>query len=442
MKKIQSTPLWEKIRIGFFIALIIAITAQVNINFGNVAPGFVIAVDVVVLGVFSYSFRRLFSPMQIALLAAVFSPLFRFLQEYEKGESVQTKMMDVFPDTIFFVVYGMVFLACWRAFVKENETIGSFVLAAFFSDFIGNVTEVLFIYLIREHYMLRLNMLGFLGGIAMFRAIFVFAILVAVDYYADQELQREQLERFEFMVNQSIALSDEFRIVENNKEDVERVMKKAYALYSDLKEHGIAKEYVDRSLDIARGAHEIKGSYQGIVDRLEELRSDTQSGDELTMGDIVAFAKHNAEARAYTLKKTVLIKVHQTTDFKVKMAYMMISILRNLTINAVEAFQEPMGVIQICIDEEEYGDREYYKIVVKDNGPGIPKGDMENVFLSGYSTKVNDTTGYLQRGLGLPMVKEYVERDFRGYMTLESEEGEGTTFIIEVPTDVFEGEVK
>ena len=67
------------------------------------------------------------------------------------------------------------------------------------------------------------------------------------------------------------------------------------------------------------------------------------------------------------------------------------------------------------------------EIWVKDNGPGI-KGDINSIFRSFKSRKKKGT------GIGLSLVKKIVNEHF-GKISVESWQGKGTRFIIEMPAD-------
>ena len=71
---------------------------------------------------------------------------------------------------------------------------------------------------------------------------------------------------------------------------------------------------------------------------------------------------------------------------------------------------------------------EAYLLLVRDNGPGIRGEDMETIFFDGYSTKFDARTGNVQRGVGLTVVKDYVENYFHGSIRVESEVGRFTQF--------------
>ena len=74
-----------------------------------------------------------------------------------------------------------------------------------------------------------------------------------------------------------------------------------------------------------------------------------------------------------------------------------------------------------------------YVISVRDNGPGIPEDEIGNIFLEGYSTKFDPVTGNIERGLGLSLVKDYVENDFGGEIKIDSQVGKYTVFTVTIP---------
>ena len=70
------------------------------------------------------------------------------------------------------------------------------------------------------------------------------------------------------------------------------------------------------------------------------------------------------------------------------------------------------------------------RMVVSDNGIGIPKSEMSHLFTQFFrASNVQDIIG---TGLGLTIVKEIVDKH-DGQIEVESEEGLGTTFIVHLP---------
>ncbi|MBW8359495.1 MAG: GHKL domain-containing protein [Weeksellaceae bacterium] len=101
-------------------------------------------------------------------------------------------------------------------------------------------------------------------------------------------------------------------------------------------------------------------------------------------------------------------------------------ILTNLITNAKQAVEENSESI-INVDLEQINKR--FVLSVEDNGVGIPESMHERIFEPSFTSK---TSGM---GLGLTMVRKMVE-DYGGEISLKSEVGKGSKFIISLPTNV------
>jgi signal transduction histidine kinase len=71
-------------------------------------------------------------------------------------------------------------------------------------------------------------------------------------------------------------------------------------------------------------------------------------------------------------------------------------------------------------------------IRVTDTGPGIPARDLPHVFDKFYRVRGTATRGVAGTGLGLAIAKSIVEAH-EGRVAVESVEGAGTTFTLELP---------
>jgi signal transduction histidine kinase len=97
-------------------------------------------------------------------------------------------------------------------------------------------------------------------------------------------------------------------------------------------------------------------------------------------------------------------------------------VIENLCKNAVDAM-EGRGRIDLSLIDEDHR----VVVEVSDNGKGIRKKDIKNVFTPGFTTKKR---GW---GLGLSLAKRIVEEYHKGKIFVkESEVGVGTTFRIEI----------
>lgn len=105
--------------------------------------------------------------------------------------------------------------------------------------------------------------------------------------------------------------------------------------------------------------------------------------------------------------------------------------LSNLVLNAIEAMPNG-GELSISVTgaagPEPVGGREgeYVAVEVRDNGVGIKEGDVEKIWDPFYTTKPRGT------GLGLAITRRIID-EHGGEVTLKSEEGRGTRFIVKLP---------
>ena len=95
----------------------------------------------------------------------------------------------------------------------------------------------------------------------------------------------------------------------------------------------------------------------------------------------------------------------------------------NLLQNAIEAIPEGEHG-EVTVKEER--NSHSVRISISDNGLGIPKAMLPNIFTPNFTTKTSGT------GLGLAICKGIVEQS-RGSIWFDTEEGKGTTFFVELP---------
>lgn len=100
-------------------------------------------------------------------------------------------------------------------------------------------------------------------------------------------------------------------------------------------------------------------------------------------------------------------------------------VLVNLVQNASEAMPDGRnGDVHVRATG---GDGEPFRVVIADNGTGIPADAREKIFQPLFTTKTKGT------GLGLAIVFNVIKRH-QGAISVESEVGKGTEFIIELPS--------
>ena len=112
-------------------------------------------------------------------------------------------------------------------------------------------------------------------------------------------------------------------------------------------------------------------------------------------------------------------------------------VIWNIVANSVEAMAG-QGMIEVCCENTDIGEKDdltlkhgkYVKISIKDQGPGIPDENIPKIFDPYFSTKKMGIRKGM--GLGLAVCHSVIEKH-DGLITVESELGIGTTFIIYLP---------
>ncbi|MFR5269703.1 MAG: sensor histidine kinase [Hoylesella buccalis] len=100
-------------------------------------------------------------------------------------------------------------------------------------------------------------------------------------------------------------------------------------------------------------------------------------------------------------------------------------ILRNLLSNAIK-FTPQHGMVRASVEVE----KDKLKLVVRDNGQGIPSDDIPYIFDLFYQSQNPSTE--VGSGVGLALAKQLVEA-MNGTIDVESKVGVGTTFTVRLP---------
>ncbi len=109
-------------------------------------------------------------------------------------------------------------------------------------------------------------------------------------------------------------------------------------------------------------------------------------------------------------------------------------VILNLLLNAMDAIGENFGTIRVRTHRlQKLNGQEWAHIEIEDTGRGIPSEHLAHIFDPFFTTKhssaFNEGTG-----LGLTIVHQIVQ-EHRGDIQVQSTEGVGTTFRIELPSD-------
>ena len=102
-------------------------------------------------------------------------------------------------------------------------------------------------------------------------------------------------------------------------------------------------------------------------------------------------------------------------------------VIRNLLHNAIK-FSPPGEIIRIEGSQE----GQATILSIKDKGPGIPKDQIQNLFMEGKSQISTGSRGEKGSGLGLPLAWELTQLN-KGHLEVTSDPGKGTAFSLTLP---------
>jgi CheY-like chemotaxis protein/anti-sigma regulatory factor (Ser/Thr protein kinase) len=113
-------------------------------------------------------------------------------------------------------------------------------------------------------------------------------------------------------------------------------------------------------------------------------------------------------------------------------------VLRNLVSNAVKFTEK--GRIDLAVRMlDRIGDQAIVQVEVSDTGRGIPDDKQDRVFETFYQAEDHLTKEQAGTGLGLAITQRIVEA-MNGYIRMDSQEGRGTSFFVDLPMAVAKDE--
>jgi two-component system phosphate regulon sensor histidine kinase PhoR len=250
---------------------------------------------------------------------------------------------------------------------------------------------------------------------------FVFTIIIIITYWSTWNQMNKQKQISEIKTDFINNMTHEFKTpiatinlaldaIKNPKviDDKERVQRYLQMIREENKRMNTQVENVlqiskleKRELEIEKEPIEIESV---IEDAIEHISLILENKDGKISTQLLA------------QESTVLINEFHFTN-----------VLVNILENAVKyAIQSPI----ILVVTENVKD--FLIIKIKDNGPGISKITQKRIFEKFYREHTGDIHNVKGHGLGLAYVKRIVE-EHNGYISVESEKGKGSTFIIKLP---------
>ena len=161
---------------------------------------------------------------------------------------------------------------------------------------------------------------------------------------------------------------------------------------------------------------------QVVNDMLLYARGGLSGMEKFTIQDLLNDLEHFLESQIKSSQTHFVIDNHVDEIGLRGNQQMLLSALINLSMNAIQAMGRGGS---LCVDVR-YADATTLQLRIIDNGPGIDKDVQRKIFNPFYTTRQEGT------GLGLAVVAAVV-RAHEGEISLDSEVGEGSSFILRLP---------
>ena len=187
---------------------------------------------------------------------------------------------------------------------------------------------------------------------------------------------------------------------------------------------------------MASDIHEIKKEYELVLRGFKEITEEKYEISEMKFSDVFRILKTTIEYELNQRSIKTDIYYQSSNDFSTTKHFELMSVLRNLISNSIDAVN---GLVNGKIIVKHYKKNEMDFFIIEDNGIGISEKYLAEIFNPGYSTKIDYSTGEVNRGLGLSLVKDIIENQFNGSIEIESEIDKGTKFILSISSENLEG---
>lgn len=405
-----------------------AVASQMYINVFT--SGFRIGLSVVSLPVYLYFFRKVNPVLQSIFIASVGLCARTFLTSLSVGSFAGAFAME-YQTAVFDISYGLFYY--YYMYRKKDASDVIWYATILFGDFTCNTLELVFRY--GEVNSLVLQATVTLLVIACIRASLALVIVAAIKYYRILLIKEEHNERYKNLLLLTSDLKGETYFMKKNMDYIEDVMNSAYILYEEMGSLSLPKEMKSLPLTIAKDVHEIKKDYIRVIRGLERIMSDEEDYEHMSLKDLMEILVSTTRKSLTEDMKNMEITMNLSCDMKVREHYLLMSVLRNLVVNAQEALlpgQAGSVALRVYVADDEV------IFEVQDNGGGIREKHLRHIFDPGFSTKFSVTTGNISRGLGLTLVRDIVRERFDGDIDVESNPGQGTKFTVRIPKESLE----
>lgn len=415
---------------SLLIGICVCLTSQ--LYFSVWAEGFRLSAAAIVFPLLLLTLKQESHRPDAGLITAVCVIFFRVTGDVLAGGDILEELVKEYPGGLFYLCYDA--LMCMMLRDRRSDSFRYIWFCTYCCDLASNVVN----YALSSHLVLAnaRDVIVPLAWMALVRSAGACSLLWFMRSYNQLLIQQEHELRYRRLFLMTANLKTELYFLKKDAEDVETVMAHAYKLYEQLEGENVPEELCALALSIARDVHEIKKDNLRIIRGLEEEIAETYDHETMSMRDLLNILSQSTQQMLGAQRSEIRLECACPKDLTVREHYRVLSVLKNLVTNAVEAIQADSGHGCVRVDTVAQGDTLVMTVV--DDGPGISPRKQKLLFKVGYSTKFNPNTGNISRGVGLPAV-QYIVEEMGGKLTVNSEPGCGTAFRVELPIDQVTG---
>lgn len=410
------------------LVVVICVSIASQLYFDFLIQGFTISFSVVVFSIFLYNYAGL-NPIKTAIITGIITSFYKSLWINSSIVNFSKTLKIITPEIIFYATYGVIFYFLYYKNRKKDLT--KFIISIFCCDLFSNIVELS----IRTQITgINSNMIKDLLIVACVRSLMTLIILIAMKYYKSFLIKEEHEERYRRLILLTSGFKSEIYFMNKNAAEIEDVMKKSFSVYEIVSENHYPDELKNLTLDIAKDVHEIKKDYIRVMRGLEEIANDKIDIERMKIKDIINILEIDTKDYIITKNLDIELDFRVECEFYVLEHFYLMSIIRNLIFNSIEAIDnKKRGLVKLKIEKIE----DEYVFSVFDNGTGISDSNLDFIFNPGFSTKYNKETGSICRGIGLTLVRDLVQDIFKGSISVQSIKNKSTTFTVKIPIGSF-----
>jgi two-component system sensor histidine kinase YcbA len=413
-----------------FVSIIVALASQISI--GLMVNNFRASAGIISFVLFLLYYEEL-KPIPLGIVSGIMVSLLRLMVYYLTNGKINDIIISYLLEILFYIFYSIIYSLLINKTKRANVNFIFFIMVI--SDFFANFIEI-FVRSYIENTIFPWDLGLTLILVSLLRSTIVWVILNIFKYYRMFLLKEEHENRYKRLLWLTSELKTEMYWIEKNMDNIEHVMSNSYELFEKINLNKDSETWANQALSIASDVHEIKKENGLVIRGMREITESELKDKGMNFRDIMNILFETMKKEARRIHKDIEIIFNIGENFYTSKHYYLMSILRNLIRNSMDAIDSSKPGAKITVSHK--SDKEYHYFIVSDNGNGIDEEKLKHIFSPGFSTKINYNTGEINRGLGLSIVQYISEEQLQGILKVSSTVGQGTSFHISIPKKILE----